>query len=134
MTQLAAAADDFIYEAAIELSGGRAAGLAFRMDDGREGGVVAYDAADRVMYWFSPGAWNEAPVKITRRVAHPVAPRFRLKVVARREHIEGYLDDQLYLTVARYGRMEGRFGLYVDRAQAAFAEVRARRLRVDAPA
>jgi hypothetical protein len=132
VTQFAAEGENFIYQADVELTG-RAAGLAFRMDDGRAGGVLAYDAADKCMYLFCPGAWNEDNFRCRRRVAFPVGRRFNLKLVARREHVEGYIDDQLYLTAVRYMRPSGRFGLFVDRGEATFTGLRARSLRVDPP-
>jgi hypothetical protein len=132
VTQLTAEGEDFIYQANVELDG-RAAGLAFRMDDGRGGAVVAYDAVEKSMYLFCPGSWNEENCKIRRQVAYPVGRRFNLKMVARGEHLEGYIDDQLYLTVVRYGLERGRFGLFVDRSQASFADIKAQALRVEKP-
>jgi len=133
VTQFDVSGADLIYESTIEMKSGRAAGLAIRMDNSHEGIVIAYDAIDQVLYLFSPGAWNEDPTRIFRRVFHVPASRFRLKVVARREHIEGYLDDQLLLIAVRYSLREGRIGLYVDRASATFTDLRARSLRVDDP-
>ena len=133
VTQFGAAGEDFIFQADVEFAAGRAAGLAFRMDDGRSGGVVAYDAADRCMYMFCPGSWNEDNFRCRRRVTFPVGRRFNLKVVARREHVEGYIDDQLYLTAVRYMPTSGRFGLFVDRSEAIFTNIRAQSLRVDHP-
>ena len=133
VAQIDATADNFIFEAEVELLSGRGAGLAFRMDDGRAGAVVAYDAEDRCLYLYGPDVVSLGTYTPRRQVARNVGRQFTLKVVARGEHIEGYVNDQFLLTTVWYGPPSGRLGLYVDCGRAAFSDVRARGLKVDVP-
>jgi hypothetical protein len=133
VVQLEAMAESFIFRADVDLLWGRGAGLAFRMDEGRAGYVVAYDAADRCLYLYGPDFSAQGVHSPRRQVARDIGHRLNLKVVARREHIEAYINDQFLLTAVCYGPAAGRLGLYVDRAEAAFSNLRARPLRIKEP-
>lgn len=126
--------DDGILEVEITLERGKA-GLAFRLDQGGFwqgfGGSVVLDAYGQVIEY-----QEEADFDIyreTRRVLVRRGVPMHLRVVLRREHIEAYLDDVLYLSFPRYRYGIGGFGLVIDRARAIFRGLRVRRLDVQAP-
>ncbi len=59
---------------------------------------------------------------------------YRLRVVARHEHIELYIDDRLCLCVIRYREPDGGLGLFTERGRTLFRNLRIRELDILAPA
>lgn len=59
---------------------------------------------------------------------------YRLRVVARHEHIELYIDDRLCLCVTRYRCPEGGLGLFTERGRTVFRNLRIRELDIPGPA
>ena len=122
--------ESFIFEATVTLEHGRAAGLALRMDQGLEAGVVALDAEDQCVYF------GEAPAfEFVERHMMPIQRQkaYRLRIVGRREHLEVYVDDELCLAFPYYRAMCGRLGCFVDRGKTRITGARVARLRVDKP-
>ena len=112
----------FVFQARLTLEQGRAAGLLFRgslavlleIDSQR---ITAYDLPD-----FHP---------IESRAMHFVHARpYGLRVVAKGEFYEVYVDDVMVLNFVRYRPIDGRFGLLVDSGKAAFREIEAVSLNV----
>jgi hypothetical protein len=126
--------DDGILEVELIIERG-AAGLAFRLAQSGFwqgfGASVVVDVERQVIEY-----QEESDFDIYRetRQAQPARGQpMRLRVVLRREHIEAYLDDILYLAFPRYRYQAGGFGLLIDKAQARFHNFRVRHLDVPAP-
>lgn len=124
VAELGVEAESFIFEADICISSGIAAGLMIRMDSGR-GAVVALDAqAKEVSFTELPGAvYTEH-----RRASVNAGKSVHLRIVQRGPFVEIYTDDELKLTFTRFRSIRGGVGLFVDRAEATFANVRLREL------
>ena len=119
------ALDSFIFEADITMRNAVAAGFVLRMAGQLNGDYVRLDSE------FGGLRYLEHPTAEfleTRRTAIPSGGTFRLKVVARREHTEIYLDDRLLTSFARYRGLGGGLGLFVDRGVALFRNCRIREL------
>jgi hypothetical protein len=127
--------DDGILEVEITLFQGVAAGLAFRLDTSGFwegfGATVVLDAERQVIEYQEEAFFDI--YRETRKAPVVRGVPMRLRVVLRGEHIEGYLDDVLYLAFPRYRYRRGRFGLFVDRSKALFRDFSVRRLSVDIP-
>ncbi len=120
-----AAAGSFIFEATITIESGVAAGLAIRLEGEMMGAVVALEAAEQTVAFYAAPAFDFVE---KRRTAIPRGQPIHLRVVNRLEHIEIYVNDDLRLAFSRYRGIGGRVGLFVDRAHAAFAGLRLRKL------
>lgn len=126
--------ESFIFEALIELSSAVAAGVTLRMNDKigpeADGLMICLDAKNQYITVADIPLFNNQQnrvAKIQRDQTH------HLRIVQRREHIEVYLDDVLKLAFCHYQTIKGGLGLFVDRGEAAFSDVRVRSLRVDQP-
>ncbi len=65
-----------------------------------------------------------------RRVRLERGRPYRLRVIAKGEFFEVYLDDALVLNFVRYQPLKGRFGLYVEGGEGTFSNLRAVSLKV----
>lgn len=122
--------DSFIYESEIILESGVAAGFALRMENNREGAILALDAQEQEVFY------AETPefFLIERRQASiPLNQPIHLRVVNRLEHVEIYINDVLHLAFCRYRGLGGRLGLFVDRGRARFRNIRLRKLNIHHP-
>ncbi len=125
-----AAAESFIFEATITIESGEAAGLALRMDDPMMGAVVALEAEQQAVAFYAVPAFDFAE---KRRTPVPRGTPIHLRLVNRLEHVEIYINDELRLAFSRYRGIGGHVGLFVDRATAAFQNIRLRAMNVRAP-
>mgnify|MGYP006291518829 CR=1 FL=1 len=125
-----AAADSFIFEATVTIEWGVAAGLALRLDEEMMGAVVALEAEQQAVAFYAAPAFDFAEKRQT-----PIArgTPIHLRVVNRLEHIEIYVNNELRLAFSRYRGIGGHVGLFVDRAQAHFDDLRLDALEVSPP-
>lgn len=120
--------DDFIYDATIRVESGRAAGLMLRGDDvGHRGYAVMLDATRSAV------DVRELPyldLLETRYVRSLASEReHTLRVVAKEEFIEVYLDGEFLIPLTTYAHRRGAFGVVVEGAAATFSGLRARPLK-----
>ncbi len=115
-------AESFIWTAELRLERGRAIGVLFRQWLG-----VLLDFKEQcVMFTHLPWMF-----RLDARRVHLVHSRpYRLRVIAKGEFFEVYLDDALVLNFVRYQPPKGRFGLYVEAGAGTFANLRAMSLKV----
>jgi len=146
VASLGVAADSFIFEVTVILLQGVAAGVTLRMNGPKivrtgtkqkdkeykiySGSVIALDASDRSVFYaglpgFESVEHRSAPISIGKPI--------RLRVVSRLEHLEVYVDDELKLAFNRYLNIGGELGLFVDRGDAQFSDIRVRALRISRP-
>ena len=126
VAELGVKAESFIFEADIRIDSGIAAGLAIRMDSGC-GTVVALDAqSGQVSYVELPGA----ACTEHRRTDVSTGTSIHLRIVQRGPFMEIYTNDELKLCFTRYRGIRGEVGLFIDRADADFANIRLRKLRL----
>ncbi len=121
-------AESFIFEADVEIRSGKAAGLAIRLGSGQDGAVVALDAECSEVYFATTPHFDFME---RRRTPIQRGTRLHLRIVNRLEHVEVYLDDEMRLSFPTYQNIGGEVGLFIDRAQAYFANVRLRTLNVN---
>jgi sucrose-6-phosphate hydrolase SacC (GH32 family) len=110
-------ADSFILTADLALQNGRAIGLLFR-----ESLAVLLDYQEQALFFTSLPQLQRLD---SRRVRLQYDHRYRLRVVAKQEFFEVYLNDELILNFVRYQPTKGRFGLYVEAGKGIFSAVRA---------
>jgi len=98
---------------------------------GYSGPAVMLDAKEQsVSYAECPG-FDFTERRITSiRLNEPM----RLRVVNRLEHVEVYVNDELRLVAMHYLNIGGEVGLFIDRAEAHFKDIRLRTLNVTRPA
>jgi len=120
-------AESFIYEADITIEEGGSAGLAIRFDDHNYGAIVALDATEQSVFYGETMEFNFVEKRLSKIC---IARPFHLSIINRLEHVEVYLDDELKLAFSRYRGIGGHIGLFVDRAQARFENIRFRVLNV----
>lgn len=119
------ALESFIFEAEVTLRGAAAAGFVLRMVDHWGGDFVRLDPEFGGLRYIEH---RFAEFLETRRAAIPTDRACHLKVVARKEHTEIYLDERLLTSFARYRGLGGGLGLFVDRGAALFRDCRVREL------
>ena len=68
-----------------------------------------------------------------RRIAIKRNHSYHVRIVNRLEHIEIYVNDVLCLAFSRYCGIGGEVGLFIDRGEAMFRNVRLRELNVTQP-
>lgn len=126
----AADADDFVYEATIQLEDAAAAGLLFRApgENIHAGGLaVILDAGSQSFIVLKLRSFEildkrQVPVERNRD--------YTLKCVARSSFLDFYLDGQLLLQPFCEDFLSGRFGLYVERGTATFSNLSAKALNL----
>jgi len=124
------APESFIYEAAITIEWGAAAGLALRMDEEMTGAVVTLEADEQVVAFHALPGFDFSE---KRRTPIPRTKPVHLRIVNRLEHIEVYVNDDLRLAFSRYRGIGGNVGIFVDSGKARFQNIRLRALDVTRP-
>lgn len=119
----------FIFEAAVRVEHGVAAGLAFQVESQNRARIASLDLAEGCLAVEEAIRFDEVE---RRRTSIAAGTWLRLKVVQRLHHIEVYLNDELRLAFAREHR-PGGFGLFVDRARALFRHLSLKTLNVAQP-
>ncbi len=119
------ALESFIFESEITMRGAAAAGFVLRMTETWDADCVRGDSEFGGVRYIE---LRTAEFLESRHAPVPVGRGFRLKVVARKEHTEIYLDDRLLTSFARYRGLGGGLGLFVDRGTALFRNCRIREL------
>ncbi len=119
--------ESYILEAEVTLRQAAAAGFVLRMDGGSDGDFLRLDCEEQRLHYLEH---RFAGFSEERRREVACDRACRLKVVARREHLEIYLDEVLLLTFARYRRPGDGVGLFVDRGAALFRRIRMRQLGI----
>lgn len=124
VAELGVEAESFIFEADLTLLSGVAAGLMIRMTSD-SGVFVGLDRAMQAVVFseLSVPAFVEQ-----RRYVLAEGQTVKLRIVQRREFVELYVNDELKLAFTRYRNALGGVGLFIDRADAAFANLRLRTL------
>lgn len=137
---LGVTAESFVFEATIVLTEGVAAGFAMRMKgpeptkfqgstfDVYSGAVVMLNAKEQTVSYGLVGDIDER-----RLTSIPLNQSIRLRVISRLEHVEIYIDDELRLVTNQYLNIGGEVGLFVDRAEARFYDIRLRTLKISRP-
>ena len=128
-------AESFIMSGELRLERGRAIGLVFRavryLPPTREplaqSLAVLLDFEEQCVM-FTELSWmfrlDARCVRLERGRPH------RLRVIAKAEFFEVYLDDALVLNFVRYQPPKGRFGLYLEAGEGTFSDLRAVSLKV----
>ena len=122
----------FNYTASLTMHEGVAAGLAFKqIDNGYGGGIFLLDfEKEMVQLLRIPQMY----VMDSRKIRLERGRTYRLRVVAKNEYLEFYVDDVLVMQNVFYASPEGFLGLVVDRGKARFEDIRACRLEIPAEA
>ncbi len=117
---------DFIYEGTVNLRSGNAVGLTFRSSaDGTSSYDVILDAVDGVFKISKRPPYQVlASYSMSVQRNHP----YRIRVIARGNKIEAYLDGVKRLTAVDGTYRSGRFGVMLFRATATYDDLEARRL------
>lgn len=124
IAELGVEAENFIFEADVTMQSGVAAGVAIRMKDN----CAVFVGIDREL---QSVVFSDLPVAEfveRRRCVVQNDQTWRLRIVQHQGIVEVYIDDEMKLTFRRYLRQRGEVGLFVDRAEATFANVRLRTL------
>ena len=119
------ALESFIFESEITMRSAVAAGFVLRMIEPWNADCVRVDTEFGGICYIE---YSTADFLETRHAVIPADRAFRLKVVARKEHTEIYLDERLLTSFARYRGLGGGLGLFVDRGTAVFRYCRIREL------
>ena len=115
--------ESFIYTARISLESGRAIGLLFKKLL-----TVFLDYQQQAIVFAQVTQFQPLDSRRIRLVyGHP----YRLRVVAKAQFFEVYLDGDLVLNFVRYQPARGRFGLYIEAGRGTFSDVRAVDLKLD---
>ncbi|TXK84475.1 hypothetical protein [Paenibacillus sp. N3.4] len=115
----------FIYEADVQLMNGIAIGLTFRQNEKGAGSVVLCDFEKQQVTF---GDIPQFRILDGRSFKLVHGKEYRLKIVAKGEFMEVYIDEQLILQFVSYAENKGFFGLIVDRGHGIFKEIQAREL------
>jgi beta-fructofuranosidase len=114
-------AESFIFTADLSLQSGRGIGLLFRQSL-----AVFLDNQEQALVFTHLTQLQRLDCRrIHVEHGHP----YRMRVVAKEEFFEVYLDDQLILNFVRYEPPRGRFGFYVEAGEGTFSNVRAMDLK-----
>lgn len=113
--------DSFIMTAEVRLDRGRAIGVVLKNDltvflDFQEGCITFTHL------------WRLQKLD-ARRVRLEYKRPYALRVIAKAEFFEVYLDDDLVLNFVRYQPAKGRLGLFIEAGEGSFAKVRAMKLQ-----
>ena len=115
-------AESFLWTARVCLAKGRATGLLFR-----QWLAVLLDFQEQcVMFTSLPWLFRLDARRISLVHGRP----YRLRVIAKGEFFEVYLDDALVLNFVRYQPPKGRLGLYMEQGEGTFSHLRAMSLNV----
>ena len=115
-------AESFIWTAALRLKRGRAVGLLFRQ-------VLAVFLDFEEQSVMFTHLWRLQRLD-ARRVRLVHGRPYRLRMIAKGEFFEVYLDDVLVLNFVRYEPPKGRLGLFIEAGDGTFSNVRAVSLKV----
>ena len=124
-------AGPFILIGTVTMKEGRAAGLIFHAEGGGKRVpfyAVLLDYEQQML--FLTMMW-QYDVLQARSVTLEYGRPYRIRVVAKGEFYEVYLDEVLMLNFVRYALPEGRFGLMVEQGEAEFSDLLALDLDVD---
>jgi len=115
-------AESFIWSVDLALENGRAIGLLFR-----DSLAVTLDFHDQcVMFTRLP----ELHRLDSRKVCLQHGRTYRVRIIAKAEFCEVYVDDHLILQFVRYRPKKGRSGLYIESGDGTFTNLSMRSLRV----
>jgi len=118
-------AGPFILTGTVTMREGRAAGIVFHAQgEGRRAPCQAVMLDYEQQMLFFTQLW-EYDVLQARQVTLEIGKPYHIRVVAKGEFYEVYLDDVLMLNFVRYALPEGRFGLIVEKGKAAFTDLQA---------
>lgn len=113
--------DSFIWSAQVRLDSGRAMGLLFR-----ESLAVYLDFSEQCV------TFTELP-RLERLEARSINLEhrrdYRLRIIAKSEFFEAYVDDILLLNFVHYQPQRGRFGLYIEAGEGSFSALKAVSIR-----
>ncbi|TXK84467.1 hypothetical protein [Paenibacillus sp. N3.4] len=113
--------DYFILEAIVRLNQGAAIGLTFRQNAKGAGSAVLFDY-DRQMVTF--GDIPMFRILDGRQVKLIHGIKYHIKIIAKAEYIEVYMNDLLILQFVSYTEAAESFGLLVDRGSGSFENIR----------
>ncbi len=113
--------ESFIWAAELRLERGRALGLVFR-----EELAVYLDFEEHCV--MLTHLWRLQPLD-ARRVNLKRDRTYRLRLIAKGDFFEVYLDDVLVLNFVRYQPPKGRLGLFVEAGEGTFSNLRAASLK-----
>jgi len=128
---LPAGAKDFLLTCQVEVKVGMSAGVILRaMETGDSGYYLRLDPGMKtISLWIYPRPW------VTSR---PLAQRYmpelkygkpmEVKVIMHGHILDAYLDDRYVFSRVVYNYREGRFGCFVEDAEARFSALQAREL------
>lgn len=127
--------ESFILTGDARLDRGRSIGLLFRavrfLPETRE--PLAHSLAVMLDYREQSVIFTELSWMYrhdARRVNLAYGQTYRLRVIAKREFFEVYIDDALVLNFVRYDPLKGRFGVFVEAGEGMFSNLRAVSLKV----
>ena len=131
-SMLATGGGDFILSCEVTVKRGAAAGLILRGSATGEAGYFLRLEPDAgvVALWRYPRPWV-----VSRPLAMKITPDLdynrpmELKVLLHRHVLDAYLNDRLVISRAVHDYKEGRFGFFVEDAEAEFAALAASELR-----
>lgn len=115
----AAQGANFILTCAVTGLAGRAAGVAFHAVNPADTYAVLLDYEQQMIFLTQLREFGVLQAR-TARLAH--GETYRIRVVAKGEFYEIYLDDVLMINCVRYALPEGHFGLVVEKAEAEFRD------------
>ena len=119
--------ENYIFEADISMKYAVSAGFLLRITSHFEGDFVRIDQSLPGIEYL--GRIDMHPDFLERRQVR-LQPNgvFRLKIIARKEHLEIYCNERLLSAFARYRGIGGGLGLFADRGSATFRNIRVREL------
>ena len=130
---LAAGGRDYIFYAKITIKRGVAAGVILRADENGEGGYFLRiePGTGSVSLWRYPRIWMRSRplgIKINPELLDYNRP-LELKIILHRHILDAYLDDRHVISCAVHDYKEGKFGVFVEDAEAEFSVLKANEIR-----
>ena len=129
---LPAIGGDFLLSCTITIEQGSAAGLILRASDAGDAGYYLRlePASGSVSLWRYPRLWMRSRPLGRRAVAGVVAYRepLAVKLIVHRHIVDAYVNDRHFLSCTVHDYAAGRFGLFVEDAEAQFAALTANRI------
>ena len=129
------AVSSFVFTADVELTTGRSIGLLFRRVTRERPHREPASSALAVLLDYEEQCVKFAGLKNletldarARRLER--RRKYSLRIMAKAEFFEVYLDDVLLLNLVRYQPEKGTFGLFLEKGQGRFSNIRATDLQV----
>ena len=120
----------YILEADVELVDADSAGFVIGITDLVHGDFVRLDAENRRIHHLH---YADGELSETRRYPVRRGHSHHLRVVARYEHVEIYVDDFFAMTHQRYAGIGGGLAVFSENGRGIFRNLRCRELAVPAP-